>query len=185
MLDELKVAKNCVEEVLINLMAKKVMSAGIQALPMRGVQASPSTSHGSRPSLAEVEKITKHRDDLANAKLILTILRDYILPLASTVSPDSVLRDFDYTLVTAYLPKGICAVRIQQDNIATLKFSDFNLGDRKNHNMISPHRYLTRTKGQTQGSMQNDYWLKREQYFMLLVDDYIRITTVFFLRKNS
>jgi hypothetical protein len=29
----------------------------------------------------------------------------------------------------------------------TLKFSDFKLGDRKNHIMLSPHKYLTRTKG--------------------------------------
>jgi hypothetical protein len=82
-----------------------------------------------------------------NVNLILTILPDYILPLASVVSRDSVPRDFDYTLVTVYLPKGIHAVRTQQDNIATLKFSDFNLGDCKNHIMLSPHRYLTRTKG--------------------------------------
>jgi hypothetical protein len=25
--------------------------------------------------------------------------------------------------------------------------NDFNLGDRKNHNMLAPHRYLTRMKG--------------------------------------
>jgi hypothetical protein len=60
---------------------------------------------------------------------------------------DNVPRDFDYTLVTAYLPKGIHAVRTQQDKIATLKFSDFNLGDHKNQSMLIPHRYLTRTKG--------------------------------------
>jgi hypothetical protein len=84
---------------------------------------------------------------LANAKLILTILPDYIPPLAGVVSRDSVPRDFDYTLVTAYLPKGIRAVRTQQDKIVTLKFSDFNLGDRKNHSMLAPHRYLTRMKG--------------------------------------
>jgi hypothetical protein len=63
------------------------------------------------------------------------------------VSCDSVLRDFDYILVTAYLPKGIHAVRTQQDKITTLKFSDFNLGDRKNHSMLALHRYFTRTKG--------------------------------------
>jgi hypothetical protein len=28
-----------------------------------------------------------------------------------------------------------------------LKFNDFNLGDHKNHSMLAPHRYLTRTKG--------------------------------------
>jgi hypothetical protein len=84
---------------------------------------------------------------LENAKLILTIFPDYIPPLASTVICDSVPRDFDYTLVTAYLTKGIHVVRTQQDNIATLKLNDFNLGDRKNHSMLTPHRYLTRMKG--------------------------------------
>jgi hypothetical protein len=84
---------------------------------------------------------------LANVKLILTILPDYILPLNDAISRDSVPRDFDYTLVTVYLPKGIRAIRTQQDKISTLKFNDFNLGDRKNYSMLSPHRYLTRTKG--------------------------------------
>jgi hypothetical protein len=50
-------------------------------------------------------------------------------------------------LVTAYLPKGIRAVRADQDKIAALKFSDFNLDDRKVYNMLAPHKYLTRTKG--------------------------------------
>jgi hypothetical protein len=63
------------------------------------------------------------------------------------VSHDSFPRDFDYTLVTVYLLKGIRPVRTQQDKIATLKFNNFNLGDSKNHNMLSPHRYLTRMKG--------------------------------------
>jgi hypothetical protein len=72
---------------------------------------------------------------------------DYILPLVGMVSHDSVLRDLDYTLVTAYLSKGIRAVRAQQDKITTLKFNDFNLGDYKNHTMLTPHRYLTRMKG--------------------------------------
>jgi hypothetical protein len=56
-------------------------------------------------------------------------------------------RDFEYTLVTANLPKGIRAVRADQDKIAALKFSDFNLGDRKFYNMLAPHKYLTRMKG--------------------------------------
>jgi hypothetical protein len=48
------------------------------------------------------EKWSKHCDDLVNMKLI-----PYILPLDGTVSHDSVLRDFDYTLITVYLRKGI------------------------------------------------------------------------------
>jgi hypothetical protein len=84
---------------------------------------------------------------LENSKLILTILPNYIRPLAGVVSRDSVPRDFDYTMVTAYLLKGIHVVRTQKDKIATLKFNDFNLGDHKNHSMLSPYKYLTRTKG--------------------------------------
>jgi hypothetical protein len=56
-------------------------------------------------------------------------------------------RDFEYTMVTTYLPKGIRAVKAQREKIATLKFSDFNLGDRKNHSILAPYKYLTGTKG--------------------------------------
>jgi hypothetical protein len=56
-------------------------------------------------------------------------------------------RYFKYTLVMAYLPKGIHDVRADQDKIAALKFSDFSLGDRKVYNMLAPDKYLTRTKG--------------------------------------
>jgi hypothetical protein len=120
---------------------------GVQVSSMRGVQASLSTAHRSGPSRVITKKRTKHIYDLENAKLIPTILPDYILPLAGVVSRDSVPRDFDYTMVTAYLPKGIRPVRVQQDKIATLKFNDFNLGDCKNHSILTPYKYLTRTKG--------------------------------------
>jgi hypothetical protein len=140
MSDELSVAEKIVEEVLIDLMAKKVMSTSIQVSSMRGVQASLSTSHGSGPSQVITKKRTKHRDDLANVNLIPTILPDYIAPLVRAVIHDSVQRDFEYTMVIAYLSKGICAVRAQQDKIATLKFNDFNLGERKNHSMLSPYK---------------------------------------------
>jgi hypothetical protein len=56
-------------------------------------------------------------------------------------------RDFEYTLVTTYLSKGIRTVRAGQDKITALKFSDFNLNDRKVYSMLSPHKYFTRTKG--------------------------------------
>ena len=91
-------------------MFERVIYVGVQASSTRGVQASPSTAHGSGPSRPTTEKRTKHRDDLANAKLISTILLDYIPPLVSAVSRDSVLIYFENTMVTAYLPKGICAV---------------------------------------------------------------------------
>jgi hypothetical protein len=82
-----------------------------------------------------------------NAKLILTILPTYIPPLSSVVNHDSVPRDFEYALVTAYLLKGIRTVRENQDKIAAFKFSDFNLGYHKVYNILAPHKYLTRTKG--------------------------------------
>jgi hypothetical protein len=136
MSDELSAAEKIVEEVLIDLMTERVMSeremsASIQASSTRGLQASPSTAHGAGSSRPSAEKRTKHRDDLANAKLIPSILSDYIPPLVGAVSRDSVPREFEYTMVTAYLPKGIRTVRAQQDKITALKFSDFNLGDRK------------------------------------------------------
>jgi hypothetical protein len=63
---DLSVVDKSVEEILIDLMAEKVMSTGIQASSMGGVQASPSTSR--RSSRATTEKSSKHQDDLANAK---------------------------------------------------------------------------------------------------------------------
>jgi hypothetical protein len=100
------------KEVLIDLMNERVMyervmSVGVQASLTRRVQASPSISRRAEPSRPSAEKRTKHRDDLANVNFIRTILPDYIPPLASAVSRDSVLREFEYTMVTAYLPKGI------------------------------------------------------------------------------
>jgi hypothetical protein len=40
MSDTIRVAEKSIEEILIDLMAEKVMSTGIQASLMRGVQAS-------------------------------------------------------------------------------------------------------------------------------------------------
>jgi hypothetical protein len=116
MSDELNAAKKTIEEVLIDLMTKsviseRVMSVGVQASSTRGVQASPSNAHGSRPSRPTTENRTKQKYDLANVKLILTILPDYILNLADALSRDSVPRDFEYIVVTVYLSKGICVLR--------------------------------------------------------------------------
>jgi len=94
-----------------------------------------------------MEKRTKHKDDLENAKLILNILPTYIPPLSGVVSHDNVPRHFEYALVTTYLSKGIHTVHADQEKIIALKFSDFNLNERKFYNMLSPHKYLTRTKG--------------------------------------
>jgi hypothetical protein len=80
-------------------------------------------------------------------KLIPSILPDYIPPLAGVVSCDSVSRDFDYTVITSYLPKGIQSVIPHLERIPTLKISDYNLGDRKSYGMLATHKYLTKTKG--------------------------------------
>jgi hypothetical protein len=148
MLDELSAAERVFEEVLIDLMTKRVMSmsTGIQESSMRGLPSSPFTAR-ARPSQPSNEKRSKHRDDLTNAKLIPSILPTYISPLSGVVNRDSVPRYFEYALVTAYLSKGICVVHANQDKIAALKFSDFNLGNRKVYNMLSLHKYLNKTKG--------------------------------------
>jgi hypothetical protein len=55
------------------------------------------------------------------------------------------MRHFKYTLITAYLLKGIRAVGPQLGLIPDLKINDFNLGNKKNYALLSPHRYLTKT----------------------------------------
>jgi hypothetical protein len=92
MSDELSAAEKVVEEVLIDLMTERVMSerglsTGVQASSTRGPQASPSTARAG-PSRPTDEKQTKHRDDIANAKLIPHILPTYLPPLSvpSTVT---------------------------------------------------------------------------------------------------
>jgi hypothetical protein len=82
-----------------------------------------------------------------NTKKIPLVLPDYIQPLAGMVICDIVLRDFEYTLITAYLRKGIHAVRSQLGLIVALKISDFNIDDRKNYGMLAPHRYLKNMTG--------------------------------------
>jgi hypothetical protein len=93
------------------------------------------------------ERQSKLGNDFTTVKMISSILPKYIPPLRGTVNRDTIPRDFNYALVTAYLPKGVCAVRADQDKLTTLKFSDFNLGDRKFYSILAPHKYLTITKG--------------------------------------
>jgi hypothetical protein len=141
MSNELSVAKKIFEEFLIDLITERIisereMSTSIHVSSTRAVQVYLSTTHGARSSRPSMEKRTKHRDDLENENLIPTILLNCILPLADTVSRDSVPRDFEYSMVTAYLTKGICAVHTQKENIVALKFIEFNLGDCKNYSML-------------------------------------------------
>jgi hypothetical protein len=67
--------------------------------------------------------------------------------LSGEINMDNVPREFEYTLVTAYLLKGVRTYRVDQDKVTVLKFCDFNLGDRKVYNMLAPYKYLMRTKG--------------------------------------
>jgi hypothetical protein len=147
--DELTAFEELVTKFLLDLMTERVMSErgvsiGVQAYSMRGLSASPSTTHGTGPSR---ERKTKHKDDLENAKLILSILPAYLPPLSGAINWDSVPRDFEYVLVIVFLPKEVHVVRANQDKLEVLNFSYFNLDDRKVYNMLTPHKYLTRTKG--------------------------------------
>jgi hypothetical protein len=78
-------------------------------------------------------------------------------------------RYFEYTLVTTYLPKGIRAVQADQYKSATLKFSYFNLGDRKVYNILSPHNYLTRTKGNNSNIIPQSWTVNLAQSTLLNV----------------
>jgi hypothetical protein len=79
--------------------------------------------------------------------MIPRIFPKYIPPLREIVNRDIVPRDFDYVVVTAYLPKGVCAVHADHEKLTVLKFSDFNLGDHKVYSILSLQKYLTITKG--------------------------------------
>jgi hypothetical protein len=151
MSDEITELQESVTEVLLDLMTERVMSerrmsTGVQASLMGGVQASSSTAQAGT-SRASAERRTKHKDDIANAKLVPSILPAYIPPLSGDINRDSAPRDFEYTLVTTYLLKGVHTYRTYQDKVTVLKFCDFNLGDRKAYNMLAPYKYLTRNKG--------------------------------------
>jgi hypothetical protein len=128
-------------------MSERRISVGVQVSSTRGVQYSPSTAHREGRSRTTIEKGTKHRDDIANAKLIPHILSTYIPLMSRDINRDSVPRYFEYTLITTYLPKGVHVVRANQDKLVVLKFNDFNLDDRKVYSMLSPQKYLTKTKG--------------------------------------
>jgi hypothetical protein len=150
MSDELTVVEESITEVLLDLMTERVMSKRgksieVQASSTRGVQASPLTARAGT-SRASVERRTKHKDDISNVKLLPSILPAYIPPMSGVINRDSVPRDFEYTLVTAYLPKGVRTYCADQDKVTPLKFCDFNLGDRKVYTMLAPYKYLTRTK---------------------------------------
>jgi hypothetical protein len=106
-----------------------------------------------------IEKRSKHCDDLANTKQISSVLPDYILPFTGAVNRNNALHDFEYTLINAYILKGIHAVRPQLGLIPALKISDFNLGYQKNYVMLVPHRYFMKTTG-NQSNIVPQPWIK-------------------------
>jgi hypothetical protein len=101
--------------------------------------------------------------------LISSIFPDYIPPLAGVVNHDSVPRDFKYTMVIAYLPKGICAVQIEQDKITVLNFSDINLGDQKLYGVLAPYKYLTKNKGNKLNIIPQSWMMNLTQSTLLNV----------------
>jgi hypothetical protein len=72
-------------------------------------------------------------------------------------------------MVTVYLPKGICTVRAEQDKITALKFSEFNLRDRKIYGMPTPYKYLTRTKGNNSKIIPQSWTMNLAQSTLLNV----------------
>lgn len=154
-----------VEEILVDLMAKRVIYVGIKASLIGGLQASPST--GRRSSRTATEKRSNHHDDLANTKQILLVLPDYIPPLDGAVKHDGIPRDFEYTLIITYIPKGICIVGPQLGHILALKNNDFNLKYRKNYTMLTPHRYLMKMT-RKKSCIVSQPWIKELMQSMIL-----------------
>jgi hypothetical protein len=98
MSDELTEIEKSIIEVLLELMTERTMlerriSTRVQASLMGGVQASTSTAR-SGTSRADVERITKHKDDIDNMKLVPSILTAYIPPLSGEINRENVPRDF-------------------------------------------------------------------------------------------
>jgi hypothetical protein len=66
-----------------------------------------------------------------------------------------------------YLPKGVRVVCVDHKKIVALKFNDFNLGDRKVYSMLSPYKYLTRTKGKNSKIVPQPCTMNLEQSTLL------------------
>jgi hypothetical protein len=173
MSDNLNTTEELVREILASLRTERVMSergmfTRVQASSSRGVVASPSTARAG-PSRQMVEKRTKHRDEITNTKLILRILPSYIPPLKGEINHDSVPRDYDYPMITAYLPKGVRVVRTEQTKLVALNFCDFNLGDWKAYIMLASHKYLTMTKGKNSKIVPQQWKMNLTQSTLLNV----------------
>jgi hypothetical protein len=133
------------EEVLRKHMADILVSKVIQVSTTRVLWDSPSTGCCSTRINLGTEQRRKHHCDLANMKQIPPILPEYILPLAGVVNRDSIPHDFEYSMFTVYILKGIRIVGSHLGKISLLNHSEFNLGDQKNYAMLAPRCYLMRT----------------------------------------
>jgi hypothetical protein len=99
MSDEFSAAEESVREILASLrderfMSKRGLSTGLKASSIRGVQASPLTARAGT-SRADAERRTKHKGNMANVKLVPSILPSYIPPLSGSIKKDSVPREFE------------------------------------------------------------------------------------------
>jgi hypothetical protein len=94
-----------IEKFLRKIMVDKMIY--VQALSTRELQASPLNGLRFGHFNPVTEQRSKHHDDLDNEKKILSILPDYIPPLAGVINHENIPRDYEYTLITMYIPKGI------------------------------------------------------------------------------
>jgi hypothetical protein len=83
------------------------------------------------------------------------------------VNRDNITQDFQCTLITAYIPKGIHVVQSQLGQIPSLKNNDFNLGDRNNYMMVTPHRYMMKMIGK-RPHIVSQPWIKKLMQSMMI-----------------
>jgi hypothetical protein len=173
MSEKFTATEESIREVLTSLRAERVMSkrglsTGLQTSSTRGVKSSPLTARAGT-SRVGAERRTKHKNDMASTKLVPFILPTYIPPLSGAINRDNAPREFEYTLVTAYLLKRVRAVCVDHNKIAALNFSDFNLGDHKVYNMLSRYKYRTRTKGKNSKIVPQQWTMNLTQSTLLNV----------------
>jgi hypothetical protein len=101
--------------------------------------------------------------------MIPSILPSYIPPLKGEINRDSVPQYYDYPMITAYLLKGVRAIHTEQTKLVALKFCDFNLGDRKDYSMLSPHKYMTMKKGKNSKIVPQQWTMNLAQSNLLNV----------------
>jgi hypothetical protein len=90
-----------------------------------------------------------------------------MLPLDGMVNCNNIPWEFEYKLITMYIPKGIRVEGSHLGQIPTLKNNDFNLGDRKNYVMLMHHRYLMKTTGK-KPCIVSQPWIKELVQSMIL-----------------